>query len=241
MARPHNMRMGAAIYKFLMALILVLLCLALYLFWLGFFSSRPPLTTDPAVLAGDGSELNYCELPVLDGSGKMAADIPKGNTPGCGYSHFPLPILAQCTEPLPPGADDLRGLWLGVEGGHIGHVERVEQCGSRTVITASGIIHDYGPNSSAGLNTNDTEGSVLFTLGGDEYCMRTSASMIWNDDVLDFHVFGWGPVVVKRYMDEEQLIWEYADGSTTRMDRICSLPDEHRNPEPRGKRYALFD
>ena len=241
MARPHNMRMGAAIYKFLMALILVLLCLALYLFWLGFFSSRPPLTTDPAVLAGDGSELNYCELPVLDGSGKMAADIPKGNTPGCGYSHFPLPILAQCTEPLPPGADDLRGLWLGVEGGHIGHVERVEQCGSRTVITASGIIHDYGPNSSAGLNTNDTEGSVLFTLGGDEYCMRTSASMIWNDDVLDFHVFGWGPVVVKRYMDEEQLIWEYADGSTTRMDRICSLPDVHRIPEPRGKRYALFD
>ena len=115
MARPHNMRMGATFYKFLTAFILVLLCLALYLFWLGFFSSRPPLTTDPAVLAGDGSELNYCELPVLDGSGKMAADIPKGNTPGCGYSHFPLPILAQCTEPLPPGADDLRGLWLGVE------------------------------------------------------------------------------------------------------------------------------
>ena len=41
----------------------------------------------------------------------------------------------------------------------------------------------------------------------------TSASMIWNEGILDFHVFGWGPVVVRRYLDREQLIWEYADGS----------------------------
>ena len=58
----------------------------------------------------------------------------------------------------------------------MGHVERVEQCGSRAVVTSSGIIHDYGPNSTARLNTDDTEGSVLFTLGDSEYCMRTSAS-----------------------------------------------------------------
>jgi len=217
----------------------VLLGLFLLLFWLGYFSSRPPLTTNPATLAGDGSTLDYCELPVLDGSGKMAADIPKGNTPGCSYSHFPLPILAQCTEPLAEGADDIRGLWRGVEGGHVGHVERIEQCGSRTVVTAAGIIHDYGPNSTAGLNTDDTEGSVLFTLGAREYCMRSSASMIWEQGVLNFHVFGWGPVVVKRYRDGEQLVWEYADGSTTRMDRICTLPEEHKVPAPRGRRYAL--
>ena len=74
--------------------------LGLWLIWLGWFSARPPLTIDPATLAGDGSALNYCELPALDGSGKRAADIPKGNTPGCGYDHFPLPILAACTEPL---------------------------------------------------------------------------------------------------------------------------------------------
>ena len=198
-----------------------------------FFWPRPPLTTDPATLAGDGSTLNYCELPELDGSGKRAIDIPKGNTPGCRYSHFPLPILAGCTEPLPDGADDIRGLWLGVEGGHAGHVERVEQCGNRTVVTSSGIIHDYGPNSTAGLNTNDTEGSIWFSLGGKEYCPRTSASMIWNDGVLDFHVFGWGPVVVRRYRDGEHLIWEYADGSTTRMKRICTLPEEHKVPQRR--------
>ena len=218
----------------------ILLVLFTLGFWLAFFSPRPPLTINPATLAGDGSTLDYCELPVLDGSGTMAADIPKGNTPGCSYTHFPLPVLAECTEPLTEGAEDIRGLWLGVEGGHVGHVERVEQCGQRVVVTAAGIIHDYGPNSTAGLNTNDTEGSVLFSIGEREYCSRTSASMIWNNGVLDFHVFGWGPVVVRRYLDGKQLVWEYADGSTTRMDRICKLPDEHRVPRPRGRRWSIF-
>jgi len=219
--------------RILFRLLMVLVLLVGAAFGALFFWPRPPLTTDPATLAGDGSKLNYCELPNLDGSGKRAIDIPKGNTPGCRYSHFPLPILAGCTEPLPDGADDIRGLWLGVEGGHVGHVERVEQCGNRTVVTSSGIIHDYGPNSTAGLNTNDTEGSVWFTLGGKDYCPRSSAGMIWNDGVLDFHVFGWGPVVVRRYRDGEHLIWEYADGSTTRMKRICTLPEEHKIPKRR--------
>ena len=209
-------------------------------FWQLFLSSRPPVTTDLATLAGDGSLLDYCDLPDLDGSEKAAAEIPKGNTPGCGYDHFPLPILAGCTEPLVDGAADIRGLWVGVEGGHVGHVERVEQCGSRVVVTSSGLIHDYGPNSSAGLTTNDTEGGVLFTIGDREHCPRTSASMIWNEGVLDFHVFGWGPVVVRRYLDGDQLIWEYADGSTTRMDRLCRLPESEKVPRPRGPRIALF-
>lgn len=226
--------------KWLSKIFIVLVLLIVAAFWQMFFSARPPLTTDPATLAGDGSTLNYCELPELDGSGKIAKDIPKGNTPGCGYEHFPLPILADCTEPLPEGSDDLRGMWIGVEGGHVGHVERVEQCGERTVITASGIIHDYGPNSTAGLNTDDTEGAVLFTIGNKEYCGRTSASMIWNNGVLNFHVFGWGPVVVRRYLEGDQLIWEYADGSTTHMDRLCKLPEDQKVPRPRGKRLQLF-
>lgn len=226
--------------KWIVVPIAILLCLALALFWLAFLSPRPPLTIDPATLAGDGSALNYCDLPALDGSGLRAAEIPKGNTPGCGYSHFPLPILARCTEPLSEGADDIRGLWLGVEGGHVGHVERIEQCGSRTVVTSAGIIHDYGPNSTAGLNTNDTEGSVLFTAGDREFCIRSSASMIWEDGVLNFYVFGWGPLVVKRYRDDEQLVWEYADGSSTRMDRLCHLPEDQKVPAPRGPRYSLF-
>ena len=221
----------------------VLICVALlvaWLLWLGWFSPRPPLMTDPVTLAGDGSTLNYCELPALDGSGLRAADIPKGNTPGCGYDYFPLPILAACTEPLRAEADDIRGLWRGVSGGHVGHVERIEQCGSRVVVTTSGLIHDYGPNSTGGLNTNDTEGSVLFTLRGEEHCLRTSASMIWEDKTLNFYAFGWGPRVVRRYLDGDELIWEYVDGSVTRMERLCRLPEEHKVPRPRGRRIELF-
>ena len=220
--------------------VLALLIVVSYLVWLAWFSARPPLTTDPATLSGDGSTLNYCELAVLDDSGIRAAEIPKGNTPGCAYDHFPLPILASCTEPLPPEADDIRGLWRGISGGHVGHVERVEQCGRRVVVTAAGLIHDYGPNSTGGLNTNDTEGSVLFTLGGKEHCMRTSASMIWEDKVLNFYAFGWGPQVVRRYRNGDELIWEYADGSVTHMERLCTLPEEHRVPTPRGRRINLF-
>jgi hypothetical protein len=213
-------------------------------FWQLYFSSRPPVSTDPATLAGDGSTIDYCELPELDGSGEMAKDIAKGNTPGCAYDHFPLPILAECTEPLVEGAVDIRGLWIGVKGVHIGHVERLEQCGARTVVTSSGLIHDMGPNSTAGLTSNDTEGSVLFTIGDKEYCNRTSADVVWNNGMLDFHVFGWGPVVVKRYLHQgpegEQLVWEYFDGSVTHMDRICTLPDENKTPRQRGPRYKMF-
>jgi len=149
-----------------------------------------------------------------------------------------LPILAQCTEPLSAGAADIRGLWLGVTG-KVGHVERVEQCGSRVVITSSGIIHDSGPNATGGLTSNDTEGNVLFTIGNREYCPRTSAAMTWRDGVLQFNVFGWGPVVVKRYLQGEQLVWEYADGSTTVMDRLCELPASQITPQPRGWRVRL--
>ncbi|MEO0961318.1 MAG: hypothetical protein AAFY01_02735 [Pseudomonadota bacterium] len=209
------------------------------LFWLAFFSERPPLATEQATLDGDGSLIDYCALPELDSSGKLADDIPKGNTPGCSYTHFPLPILRDCTEPLPDAAADIRGLWIAVTG-RVGHVERVEQCGARTVVTSSGIIHDSGPNSTGGFTSNDTEGMVLFTIGDREYCPRTSAGMVWNRKVLEFRVFGWGPIVVRRYLDGQQLVWEYADGSVTRMNRICTLPADQKIPAQRGPRYSLF-
>ncbi|MGB1737991.1 MAG: hypothetical protein ACPHE1_07605, partial [Pseudomonadales bacterium] len=151
---------GRAI-KLVARLALFSLAVVAVMVWLLFFSDRPENQIDPFTLAGDGSTLNYCELPPLDGAGKLAVDIPKGNTPGCSYEHFPLPILRECTEPLPDDADDIRGLWLGVEGGHKGHVERIEQCGERVVVTTAGVIHDSGPNSSSGFPTDDTEGSVL--------------------------------------------------------------------------------
>ena len=62
--------------------------------------------------------------------------------------------------PLAPNAADIRGLWRGISG-KVGHVERVEQCGSRVVVTNGSLIHDSGPNSTGGYNSNDTEGQVV--------------------------------------------------------------------------------
>ena len=80
-------------------------------------------------------------------------DIPVAHTPPGGYGdHFPAPVLAGCTEPLAGGAPDLRGLWqvsevevngeLDPDHQVVGHVQRIEQCGDRLVVTAGGIIHD---------------------------------------------------------------------------------------------------
>ena len=63
--------------------------------------------------------------------------------------------------------------------------------------------------------------------------------MDWNNGVLEFRAFGWGPLVVQRYLDGEQLVWEYVDGSVTRMNRICELPEEHKYPRPRGARIRI--
>ena len=75
-----------------------------------FAVQRPLDTTDPAIFLEDGKTVNYCDLPELDGSGKSADEIPKAYTPGCSFSQTPLPILADCTEPLVEGVVDMRGL-----------------------------------------------------------------------------------------------------------------------------------
>ena len=92
-----------------------------------FLMPRPLDTTDKSIFEGNGRNVDYCALPVLDGSGKRANDIPKAYTPGCALEDVPLPILAECTEPLAPGVVDMRGLWKGVSG-RVGHLERIEQC-----------------------------------------------------------------------------------------------------------------
>ena len=75
----------------LMATVAILMALS---FWLALFSDRPPLTSEPDTLMGDGSPIHYCELAVLEDSGKREIKDPKGNTLGYGYMHFTLPILA---------------------------------------------------------------------------------------------------------------------------------------------------
>ena len=58
------------VIKIGLSLLALLGLLVVIAFWLAFFSPRPPLTTNAATLAGDGSKIDYCRLPKLDGSGK---------------------------------------------------------------------------------------------------------------------------------------------------------------------------
>jgi hypothetical protein len=127
-----------AMSRILFVTLSTLISIPVLLFLTAWLYPRPVDTTPPWVFENDGSELDYCELPELDGSGLMASDIPRAYTPGCGYTQYPQPILRDCTEPLPEGAQDLRGLWQSVSPALTDHVERFEQCGDRVVITTAG-------------------------------------------------------------------------------------------------------
>ncbi len=176
---------------------------------------RPPDTTDPAIFLGDGSTVNYCELPELDGSGKSADDIPKAFTPGCSYTSLPMPVLSECTEPLAEGVVDMRGLWRGVSG-RIGHLERIEQCGNRAVVTAFGIIHDFRVDGTLKNGARDV-GAV---------CNNFNTAIHFDKDgVMVFRLFNLFDTVF-REMRDDQMIFTFVDGTETRTERLCHYPDE---------------
>jgi hypothetical protein len=182
-----------------------------------FLAPRPADTTDISIFEGDASLIDYCDLPELDGSGLTASQIPKAYTPGCGWESFPKPVLANCTEPLAEGVVDMRGLWIA-ETGAVGHVERIEQCGDRTVITSSSIIHDFHTDGTLANGSRDIE---------PPRCMNTLVSIEFNDKgVMEFSPLGLPFTIVTRRMDGDTLVWTYpAIDGDTRMTRICKLPD----------------
>ena len=202
--------------KWLIRLLIVVILIGAFLAWAAYYFPRPTDTTDLRIFEGDASSIDYCALPLLDGSGKSSRDIPKAYTPGCGWARFPMPILAGCTEPIPAHIPDLRGLWRGDAGGR-DHIERVEQCGDRIVVTASGIIHDFRADGTIANGSRDVEPPS---------CRRTLATMTAKDGVLNFHPFGLPTVIVTRRLEGDDLIWTYPRLGTVRMKRICQLPPE---------------
>ena len=163
----------------------------------------------------DGRSVNYCDLPELDGSGKSANEIPKAYTPGCSYTTIPMPILAECTEPLAEGVVDMRGLWLGVSG-RVGHLERIEQCGNRVVVTAYGIIHDFRADGTLKNGARDVGMA----------CNNFQSAIHFNDEgVMVFRLFNLFDTVF-REMRDEQMMFTFVDGIETSTKRICQYPDD---------------
>ena len=199
--------------KWLFGVMVVLVCgLLVYAFVL----PRPADTTDPAIFLQNGGSLNYCELPVLDDSGKSANDIPKAYTPDCGYESIPMPILAECTEPLAEGVVDMRGLWLGVSG-RVGHLERIEQCGNRVVVTAHGIIHDFRTDGSLKNGAQDVGAA----------CNNFNTAIHFDEEgVMVFRLFDLFDTVFREMRDDE-MIFTFIDGTEVRTQRICNYPGEN--------------
>ena len=202
--------------KILTIVTLIVAALLVALAFFLFLAPRPTDTTDPQVFEGDASLIDYCELPQLDGNGKTARDIPKAYTPQCGWTTFPMPVLAECAEPLADGVADMRGLWLSYSGIE-GHVERIEQCGDRVVITTTGIIHDFHADGTLANGSRDIE---------PPHCLNTSVSVAFDrSGTLRFSPFGLPFTIVTRQMDGDELVWTYpAIESDIRMRRICHLP-----------------
>ena len=175
---------------------------------------RPHDTTDPAIFLQDGRSVNYCDLPKLDGSGKSADDIPKAYTPGCSYTTVPMPVLSACTEPLADGVVDMRGLWLGVSG-RVGHLERIEQCGNRVVVTAYGIIHDFRVDGTLKNGARDV-GAV---------CNNFHTAIHFDEGVMVFRLFDLFDTVF-REMRGDEMVFTFIDGIETHTKRICEYPTE---------------
>ena len=199
-------------YGLLGLLLLVCGALAYLTLW-----PRPPDTTAPWVFSGDGAELNYCDIRQLDGLGPSADDIPKAYTPDCGFARMPMPVLHECREPLSPGVPDMRGLWLA-ESGFLGHVERVEQCGNRMVVTTAGIIHDFRMDGTLKNGARDIQ----------SYCTNfASAIHVDEQGKVVFRLFDLFDTV-GRHLDGENMVFTFVDGTETRMSRTCYLPEDNK-------------
>ena len=149
-------------------------------------------------------------------------EIPVGHTPPGGYGErMPPPVLEDCTDPLADGAPDLRGLWRAVaveiDGqpappGHPGyaHVERVEQCADRIVITAGGVVHD--------MRCDGTEENGVNDVAEFDFITPITVVATYEDGVHRLRPVGI-PVEVTRRLDGDQLVWSYVT-FTARLERV---------------------
>lgn len=145
----------------------------------------------------------------------LADDIPVAHTPDGGWQgDMPPPVLAACSEPLAPGAPDLRGVWrayaVEVEGkpapDHpmIGQEQRIEQCGDRVVITAGRVVHDMRADGTLEHGVNDVAEAGL--------SQKIQVAALFTDGRLDLHPFGVDanrPAPVTREIVDGELVWFY--------------------------------
>jgi hypothetical protein len=152
----------------------------------------------------------------------FANAIPVAHTPPGGYGgELPPPVLAGCTEPLVDGAPDLRGTWAAhaveVDGRPVpehramSHVERIEQCGDRLVVTAGGVIH-Y-------MRCDGTEEHGVLDVAEMDFTTPITVVATYEHGVHVLRPVGLPGIEVTRRLDGDELVWTYL-GFTARLHRV---------------------
>ena len=127
------------------------------------------------------------------------------------------PFTGLTYQPLAPGVVDMRGLWkaysVEIDGKSVPpiHIERIEQCGNRVIVTSSGIIHDMRCDGTYENGVNDISGRGAQPI--------TVAAFFENG----IHVLrpkGMDGFEVTRELDGNELIWRLGPLRVTRMRRI---------------------
>lgn len=142
----------------------------------------------------------------------LADDIPIAHSPAGGYDEaMPPPVLAACTEPLTEGAPDLRGTWrvvsVLVHGAQVvdhparGHVQRIEQCGDRLVVTAGGVVHD--------MRCDGTEAHGVHDVAEFDKTTPITVVATYEDGVHVLRPVGLPGIEVARRREGDRLIWTY--------------------------------
>ncbi len=152
------------------------------------------------------------------------SSIPTAFTPPGGYgAEMPPPILAGCSDPLAPGAPDLRGTWrvvsatsgdgAPVAADHpvLGHVERIEQAADRVVVTGGGVVHDMRADGTHENGVNDVMAADKVT--------RICVAATFEDGALVLRPRDLPGVVVTRRLDGDQMVWDYAGQFVARLER----------------------
>ncbi|MGH9081306.1 MAG: hypothetical protein ACRDYE_14760 [Acidimicrobiales bacterium] len=134
---------------------------------------------------------------------------------------MPPLVLAGCTEALTAGAPDLRGLWrvvsVTVDGAQVaehpvtGHVQRIEQCGDRLVVTASGIIHD--------MRCDGTEEHGVHDVAEFDRETPITVTAIYVKGVHVLRPVGLPGIEVTRRREGGLMVWTYV-GFEARLERI---------------------
>jgi len=144
-------------------------------------------------------------------------DVPVAHTPPGGFGDtFPEPVLAGCTEPLAPGAPDLRGLWrtLRAERGGVAvatddpiltYVERVEQAGDRIV--------DMGGGTVADARADGTEEHGVHDVSAFDFTSPIHVVASYEGGAFVLRPVGLPGIEVTRRLDDDgHMVWTRPDG-----------------------------